>query len=181
MWPGEVQRWGSVVVLGAVACVATTRVPNKPPSLRFRSVLRTVYPTHNVIRGLRQVVRRSEAKVSARDATIKKLRDELASFKEAHILKKGVGRYFSARGGLQLALRQAASLSAAHSFGIAVGVDVHTSSVSAWQVRLRACQLLAYKTWYMNSTVQQQQPPPGWHGLRVNVKRIRSDATNANI
>jgi hypothetical protein len=71
-----------------------------------------------------QKLRRASATNAKKDKLIESLRAENASLK-AGSLKRKSGRYFSPEGGLQLALRQSASLAAAYSIGIAAGLDVH--------------------------------------------------------
>ncbi len=52
-------------------------------------------------------------------------------------------RYFSARGGLTMALRRSISGVAATSLGLATEVDVHHVTVTKYELRLRAAQVSA--------------------------------------
>ena len=54
---------------------------------------------------------------------------------QARNLKRGPkGRYFGVRGGFELAARATATLTAAHSVGIALGTDVDSKTVRKWKV-----------------------------------------------
>ena len=110
------------------------RRPNRPSRARGHA------PS---MRLMTQRLRRSIQTIKERDATITKLRAENTALQKRFVLKKGkMQRYFSTDGGLQLALRQSASLAASHSFGVAAAIDIHGSNISRWQVKLRACQIL---------------------------------------
>ena len=69
-----------------------------------------------------------------RDKTIERLQAENAELRSRYVVKKGGGRYFSAHGGMMVALKQSATSAAASAFGIAVGTDVGKDSIYGWQV-----------------------------------------------
>jgi hypothetical protein len=72
-----------------------------------------------------QNLRRARTSNHKKDAIIAELKAENANLVKKHVLKKRNGRFFSPEGGLQIALRQCGSLAAAHTIGIAAGMDVH--------------------------------------------------------
>ena len=83
-----------------------------------------------LMRGVWQKLRRANVKIGMQTAEIAGLKAKLA----ATSLKRGhSSRYFSSTGGLQIALRSAGSLGANSSISVAVGTDMHCSTVSAWQ------------------------------------------------
>ena len=47
--------------------------------------------------------------------------------------KRGAGRFFSAHGGLSLAIRGASSLAGSVTLGIAAGIDAHGGNINKWQ------------------------------------------------
>ena len=67
--------------------------------------------------------------------TVASPNDRISALRYKYILKKGKGRFFSAAGGLQLAVRQSCSFAAAYNVCISMAMDVHGTTVSAWQVR----------------------------------------------
>ena len=83
----------------------------------------------------RQKLRRANNQIAKRDQRIAKLEEELASMRKTHYFKRGQqGRYLSSQGGFQMALRQAASLTACNSVGLAAGVDTSGKTIKSWQV-----------------------------------------------
>ena len=97
------------------------------------------------VRALQQVVRRSRAKEAATamrpEATVEAQRE--AEF------KRGSGqRFFSVRGGLALALRRCVAKTTCSSLGLAMGTDMHRTTVARWELALRASRLSMMRAFY---------------------------------
>ena len=84
--------------------------------------------------GVRQRVRRLDAKVLAQQRIIGKQQEELATLKSTHELKKKSGRYFSAVGGLKLAATMANSLTSSVQASTLARSDCSHPTASRWQV-----------------------------------------------
>ena len=130
-------------------------------------------------RQLRQRGRRQRQTIERQNKVITQLKLDLkAATKHPH--KRGkIGRYFSAAGGLMMACKQAGSLASSTGIGLTLGTDVHASTVSAWQVRLRAAQLLKHKKWLLEKREEARYVEP-WQekAFRFQLHRYRADASN---
>ena len=119
-----------------------------------------------------------------RDALIKKLQEDIQSLKlqkKKSSLKKGSeSRFFSAEGGLQLAVRHNASLSSSLGFGISAGLDVHGTNITRWQQKLRACQILEFRCWSSSLNAHRAEAVWQQQGLNITLRRFRQDATKSN-
>ena len=99
----------------------------------------------------------------------------------------GAQRYFSMRGGMMLAARRCMPGTSAFRFGLALGIDVHGSSVTRYEIRLRAalnvsfvgfirqCQLAVVQA-HIDAPFQADPAAVAW---AFDVCLIRGDATNA--
>jgi hypothetical protein len=152
-------------------------VPSNSLALSRRFAKLRIMLTHS-----NQRLRRAKATIAKRDRLIAKLKCELSTLKSRNLRRGKQGRYFSPEGGLELALRQSASLAASHSFGIAAAMHIHGSNISRWKVRLRACQILEFRTWLATVLEGQRAPIESWEqpGLCIVMRRIRQDATQSD-
>ena len=92
------------------------------------------------------------------------------------------GYYFSLRGGLQAALRRSVCNGAASTLCLALGFDCHGSTITRWEVFLRACQLASMKHFMRtNHTIQDSAAASGERRLRLRIYVLRADATNTSI
>ena len=119
-----------------------------------------------------------------RDALIKKLQEDIQSLKlqkKKSSLKKGSeSRFFSAEGGLQLAVRHNATIAASCSFGISAGLDVHATNITRWQQKLRACRILEFRCWSSSLNAHRAEAVWQQQGLNITLRRFRQDATKSN-
>ena len=115
----------------------------------------------------------------------KSARDKVEAHKKEQalkILKKGKHqRYFTARGGLNIALRKSVCGVAAHALGLALELDVHTSTVTTWEHKLRATQISAMRWFYKMRYADIIMKARTDGGLWLALHDIRADATNANV
>ena len=64
---------------------------------------------------------------------------------------KGPGkRYLSARQGLEIAVRRTAANASATALGLVLAIDVHMTSLAAWEIRLRAATVASMRNWFQS-------------------------------
>ena len=77
------------------------------------------------------------------------------------------------RGGLTLALRSVVAHTSCASIGLAMGIDVHRSSVARWAVRLRAARVYTMRVFYQEMYAELAQ-------LAVDAAEDDADDGNEN-
>ena len=61
------------------------------------------------------------------------------------------------------------------------GIDLHSTTVCAWELRVRAALLAAARAWHLGVYLESDVLSESQLGLRIIQHNIRSDATKANI
>jgi hypothetical protein len=116
------------------------------------------------------------------EITTADLAKELSSKRDADFKRGRQGeRFFSVRGGMTLALKRSFANAAACTVGRTLGVDVHHTTVSRWEVKLRACQLNSMRTWMKQQHQMLEMKSLSCPRVRVSIKCMRSDATNSKV
>jgi len=96
-------------------------------------------------------------------------------------LKKGKQRYFTQRGGLTVGLRATLSLTAASVMGHCLGQDMHASTVTAWEIRLRSAMLASMRAFHLEHYQKFEVSRMYNGGLRLSAHQLQSDATNYTV
>ena len=81
-----------------------------------------------------------------------------------------------------MATRRCLSNCAARGVGMVLMRDLHHSTVTQWEIKLRACMIAASKEYFRSASADVAQhaldQAPGW---KYMINAYRSDATNANV
>lgn len=144
-------------------------------------VARWKYRAAKKDRALRAAKKREVRVRKAHRKQLTKVTTELQELKKQFILKRGRRlRFFSNRGGLQLALRTSMSNSATVSVGLIAGLDVSGTAARTWQLKLRAARLASFRRWLADNYGELGSGCYG-RGLKFVVHALRADATPAAV
>ena len=104
-----------------------------------------------------------------------RLKKELDAARSGGKNKGPDGRYFTARGGLSMALKRNLSNTPCSTMGIGLETNVHPSTVSRWELKLDGALRASSKQFYKDADANLQvQGGIAVHG-------IRTDSTNARV
>ena len=140
--------------------------------------LRTLHSAKTkVIKSLKRQLKCREQHLSA---TKRPKKTEAVKTTWLHRGKKG--RYFTYEGGFNLVCRRVASNCAAYSLGCAAAVDVHSKTITRYEVALRAAGVAFHRAVFFESQKAMREhqfsEDPGFL-FRLNL--VRGDATNAQV
>ena len=80
-----------------------------------------------------------------------------------------------------LGARRTLSHASAFSVGMALGMDIHHTTLTHWEQKLRNACILYYQVWHRDRLREASIKPANAAGLGIRMCSIRADATNANI
>ena len=148
------------------------------------------------VTALKAALRASEKRVMYWQARCKQKEAELNAAGEeiGRLRLKGPGkRYLSARQGLEIAVRRTAANASATALGLVLAIDVHRTSLAAWEIRLRAATVASMRNWFQsmyiemflhsvqdatNVHVDSDFAEHGFGEWMIQIHGVRGDATN---